>query len=220
MADRWRARLSLILLVWAPLCVQGKDTLERGPHAVVEEATSALLVVIQQGQSYFDEDPERFYVEVASTLDPIMDFERFARSVMAVYAKRATPAQRERFAESFKWGLVRTYAKALLSFDNEVIRVLPPDGKARRRPDRERVKMAVVSTSGAIFPVEYSMVLEKDGQWRLRNVIINGINLGLVYRDQFAEAMRDRENQGDIDLVIDHWSVTAAVDTAPEGADQ
>ncbi len=220
MVDRWRARLALILLVWAPLCVQGKDTLERGPHAVVEEATSALLVVIQQGRSYFDEDPERFYVEVASTLEPIMDFERFARSVMAVYAKRATPAQRERFAESFKWGLVRTYAKALLSFDNEVIRVLPPDGKARRRPDRERVKMAVESTSGAIFPVEYSMVLDKDGQWRLRNVIINGINLGLVYRDQFAEAMRDRENKGDIDLVIEHWSVSAAVNTASEGTDQ
>jgi len=97
---------------------------------------------------------------------------------------------------------------------------LPPDGKARRRPDRERVKMAVVSTSGAIFPVEYSMVLDEDGRWRLRNVIINGINLGLVYRDQFAEAMRDRENKGDIDLVIDHWSVTAAVDTEMEGADQ
>jgi phospholipid transport system substrate-binding protein len=220
MVDCLRATLGLCVLACIPLWAQATDTIEQSPYAVVEEATQDLLAVIRRGQDYFDEDPDRFYVEVASTLDPLVDFERFSRSVMAVYARKASPEQRHRFAETFKWGLVRTYAKALLSFDNEDIRVLPPDGKSRRRPDRASVKMEVVSNSGNVYPIEYSMVLYEDGKWRLRNVIIDGINLGLVYRDQFAEAMNDRQNHGDIDLVIDSWSVIAKVDAGTKGEEQ
>ncbi|MEE9255148.1 MAG: ABC transporter substrate-binding protein [Pseudomonadales bacterium] len=179
----------------------------------MEAATADLLAVVREGQGYFDADPDRFYVAVASTLDPIVDFKRFARSVMAVYAKRASAEQHERFAKTFRWQLVRTYAKALLEFGNETISVLPAEGK-RRRPDRETVKMEVISADGNTYPVEYSMVLYDDGQWRLRNVIINGLNLGLTYRHQFAEAMQDRKNNKDIDRVIDGWSeVPVAAET-------
>ena len=218
----WSARRTfgfvrrLMVLVWIPLCGQAKDVVEQSPHAMVEDATAALVTVINRGQTYFDDDPDRFYQEVASTLDPIIDFKGFSRSVMAIYSKRASSEQRERFAEKFKWGLVRTYGKALLMFENEEIRVLPPGGKERRRPDRDTVKMEVLGTSGAIYPVQYSMRLYDDGRWRLRNVIIEGINIGLVYRDQFAEAMKDRKNNGDIDLVIDNWSVVA-VDAEKKG---
>ena len=45
-----------------------------------------------------------------------------------------------------------------------------------------------------------------DGQWRMRNVILDEINLGKVYRNQFAAAAV--KYKGDIDQVIDNWSVT------------
>lgn len=201
------------VLFWGQVWGQAKDTAVPSPHKVVEVATADLLRVVRDGQAYFDAEPERFYVAVASTLDPIIDFPRFARSVMAVYAKQASAEQRARFTESFKWGLVKTYAKALLVFSNETIRVLPPERK-RRRPDRETVKMEVISTSGNTYPVDYTMVLSEDGRWRLRNVTIDGVNLGLTFRSQFANAMNDRKNSGDIDRVIDGWSqVLATVGT-------
>ncbi len=48
----------------------------------------------------------------------------------------------------------------------------------------------------------------KDGSWRLRNLIIETINLGEIYRNQFA-ALASAAND-DLDRVIDDWNATIA----------
>ena len=53
--------------------------------------------------------------------------------------------------------------------------------------DRASVGMEVRDSKGTVYPVSYTMV-QLDGQWKLRNVIINGINVGKLFRDQFAVA--------------------------------
>ena len=40
--------------------------------------------------------------EVEALLSQVVDFDSFARSVMAVHYRKASPEQRERFAETFK----------------------------------------------------------------------------------------------------------------------
>jgi phospholipid transport system substrate-binding protein len=47
----------------------------------------------------------------------------------------------------------------------------------------------------------------EDGVWRVRNVIVDGVNLGLTYRNQFASAMQSGDARGDIDAVIDEWTL-------------
>ncbi|MNH39413.1 Toluene tolerance, Ttg2 [compost metagenome] len=50
-----------------------------------------------------------------------------------------------------------------------------------------------------------SYTLEKvGGEWKLRNVIINGINIGKLFRDQFADAMQ--RNGNDLDKTINGWA--------------
>ena len=179
------------------------------PRRMVSETSDALIVVIEQGKQYYETDPGRFYAEVQTVLDPAIDFDAFARGVMAVHYKRASEAQRTRFAEAFRTGLVRTYAKALLEFSDEQIVVLP-ETKPPRDPKKQMVKMEVRSSSGKVYPAVYAMRLYDDGQWRIRNIIINGINIGLTYRNQFASAMKAAEYGGDLDSVIDSWSETLA----------
>jgi len=122
---------------------------------------------------------------------------------MAVHYKRAQDDQRQRFAVSFKRGLVRTYAKALLQFGDGGVKVIEPTAPPRN-PKRPTVKMEVRTTSGKVYPVSYSMAVDKAGNWKMRNVIINGINIGLTFRSQFGAAMK--ENKNDLDVVIDGWS--------------
>ena len=38
----------------------------------------------------------------------------------------------------------------------------------------------------------------------MRNVIINGINIGKLFRDQFADAMQ--RNGNNLDKTIDNWA--------------
>ena len=54
--------------------------------------------------------------------------------------------------------------------------------------------------------VKFKMRLDKHQQWKLRNVTIESINIGKVYRSQFEAAMK--KHDGDVDKVIDTWLVT------------
>src|SRR5690606_41910804 len=69
------------------------------------------------------------------------------------------------------------------------------------------VNMEVRSNSGNVYPVTYTMA-NIDGQWKVRNVIVEGINIGLLFRDQFAQAMQNHRN--DLDAVIDNWGSVVA----------
>jgi len=42
--------------------------------------------------------------------------------------------------------------------------------------------------------------------WRVQNLVIEGINIGLNYKTQFAAAMKDPQHGGDMNKVIDAWT--------------
>jgi len=194
------ALVSLAAPAWSSAPVADKTAEQR-----VQEISDDVLALIEEARGYAKDDPERFYREFTALLDPAVDFVSFARSVMAVHYREATPEQRQRFADTFKWGLVRTYALALTEFSNGTIRVLPAT-QPPRNPRMHSVRMEVVTPSGNVYPVQYAMGLGPDGAWRVRNIIVNGVNIGLTYRGQFAGAMKDPANGGSLDKVIDGWS--------------
>ena len=173
---------------------------------LVQRSTNELLQLVAEGQSYVDEDPERFFVAVEALLSPVVDFSRFARSVMAAHYKTATVEQRERFTELFKWTLVRTYSLTLAGF-TEGEAVLIPAERPPRNPDRRSVKMEIRMANGSIYPVVYSMGRASEAEpWRVRNIIVVGINMGITYRNQFKSAMQDPQYGGDLDKVIESWA--------------
>ena len=50
----------------------------------------------------------------------------------------------------------------------------------------------------------YSMYRNSEGKWLMENVIVEGVNIGLAFRDRFSQEME--ENRGQIQVVIDGWS--------------
>ncbi len=196
----------LLLLAWLPdPAVAEPAQPPQDPYALVERTSQRLIDIIQEGKTYFEQDPQRFYREVTELLDPIVDFEGFARGVMGPqYARQATPAQRREFVDTFKTSLINTYARALLEFDNEQVRVIPDD-RPPRDPTRREVKMELELADGRVFPVTYSMVQDREGQWRMRNIVVGTVNIGMTYRRQFESAMRSPQFGGDMSKVIANW---------------
>ena len=168
-------------------------------------------------KGYADEDPERLYREVEALLSQVVDFDSFARSVMGPHSRDASEAQLERFSETFKWGLVRTYALALTEFNDGEVVVVPPD-RPPRNPKRQTVKMEIRTSAGEVYPVLYSVTQEDDGSWVIRNLIVNGVNMGLTYRNQFNSAMNDPKYGGKLDAVIDAWAELLRAEAPDLGA--
>ena len=201
-ASLFGSALCLVALVAAGEVARAPQY-ESPPHQLIADAATDLLALIDEGRAYADSDPERFFAAVEALLAPVVDFEGFARRVMSAHYQEATLEQRRRFAETFKWGLVRTYSLTLTDFtDGEVI-VLPPDAPPRH-PRRRNVKMEI-HRGGEVYPVLYTVTQDADGDWRIGNIVIAGVNIGLTYRSQFKSVAADARYGGDLDRVIDAW---------------
>lgn len=166
----------------------------------VKSNTDQLTKKLVEIKPLYPDQKERFYEEVESTLSPVIDFKGFSRGVMAKYYRSASEEQRQKFAQKFKGGLIRTYAEAMVKFKNEKMEVMSES--PGKKPGRATVKMVFHGSDGTLYPVEYSMVL-KDGEWLLKNIVINGINIGLQFKSQFSALMQKYRNN--IDEVIANW---------------
>lgn len=188
------------------------------PYQIVQQTTERVLAVIKDGKGYYEKDPARFNKQVEAVMNDVVDFDSFARGVMGPYASaqryQALPsepdkaefrARIQRFSETFKQGLVETYARGLLKFNGQRIETLPP----RKGDDIATGSVGVVQNiygdADKPYVVQYSMRRNHDGEWKLNNVIIEGINLGQTYRSQFASAAD--QYRGDLDKVIANWKV-------------
>ncbi|MEH6559052.1 MAG: ABC transporter substrate-binding protein [Oceanicoccus sp.] len=190
-----------------------------GPHAVVEKATKQVMEIITSAKGYYMTDPQRFYSEIESILDEMVDFDGFSRGVMGQYAskkmysalktdeeKAAFKERMKRFSTTFRTGLVQTYAKGLLAFNGNRIDVLPPqEGEDLSGNASVTVTQHIFGETEKPYVVQYKLRPNRGGEWKLRNVTIEAINLGIVYRGQFSSAARLYD--GDIDKVIENWSV-------------
>jgi len=207
-----KAVLMTLCCALASLAVAAEPT---DPQQVVQQTTERVIAIINEGKSYYDKDPERFNAKVEEVMDQVVDFDGFARGVMGPYAsaqryqalkteeeKAAFRDQIKRFTETFKRGLIETYAKGLLKFSGQRIETLAPRAGSG---DSVGVVQNIYGNADKPYVVQYTMRKDRDGSWRVRNVIIEGINLGQTYRNQFASAAE--QNRGDIDKVIATWHV-------------
>ncbi|MEH6387020.1 MlaC/ttg2D family ABC transporter substrate-binding protein [Pseudomonas profundi] len=210
-------KLALMLALSVPLFAHAASAT---PQQVVEDTSNRVMDVLDSNRELYKKDSEAFLEGLSEVLDPVVDYEGIARSVMTVrFSRDASPEQIQRFIETFKRSMVQFYGNALLEFDSGKIKVLPPRSRDQQRDDRASVNMEIQTANGTIYPATYTMV-NKDGQWMVRNVIVEGINIGLLFRDQFAQAMQAHGN--DLDKVIDNWGgvVAQSREKVEEGVEQ
>ena len=192
----------LVFLAAFPLLSMAAPT----PQQVVQGTVDELLSDIKANKAAYKPDPQKLYATLDRILGPVVDAEGIAKSVMTVkYSRQASPEQIKRFEEVFKNSLMQFYGNALLEYDNQDIRVLP--SSAKPSDDRASVNMEIRDSKGTVYPVSYTMT-NLAGGWKVRNVIINGINIGKLFRDQFADTMQ--KNRNDLEKTIAGWGEVVA----------
>lgn len=204
----------LVLLAAFPLLALAAPG--QSAREVIQTTTNQLLSDLKANKEQYKASPQAFYDALNSNLGPVVDADGISKSIMTVkYSRKATPEQMQRFQENFKRSLMQFYGNALLEYNNQGITVDPAKGE---EGDRTSVGMKVTGNNGAVYPVQYTMV-KLGGEWKVRNVIVNGINIGKLFRDQFADAMS--RNGNNLDKTIDGWAGEVAkaketADSSPE----
>lgn len=212
-----------LLASFTPVQVLAQDHVA---YDLVQDATVRVMDVVVAADAYVEADPERYYRQIQDLLDPLIDFRGFARTVMGPYASSARYRsldesgrqqlrdQLDRFTTVMRSSLVRTYSKGLLAFGGSRIELLAPKtGEAVEADETDTSRLSlrqlIYADRKQPYEVMYQMGQEKSGDWKLRNVIIENVNLGEIYRDQFLASAREQD--GNLDAVIDTWT-TVVVD--------
>ena len=167
----------------------------------VEKIHEDIVLVVRTKQDIYEENPEEFIKAISFALQPLVDFKRISRNVMGRYYKDANKEQIEKFNKVFKASLLETYSKTLAEFKDEEI-LVSSEVKKSPKGNREKVSLQIV-TSTKVYPAIYDMYLNKQVQWKLINIVINGVNLGLTFRNQFYSLMEKEGNN--LDVVIERW---------------
>lgn len=196
------------------------------PYQLVVDSTERILLLARSAKGYAAEEPERYYQQVSEIVDELVDTERFTRGVMAIYASaqryRALQSEQEkakfqaridRFGQILEHDLIYTYAKALLDFADERVETLPPAADAIG-DKYARIEQKIQRPGQAAHLIQYSLHRNPGEPWKLYNVVVDGINIGNIFRNQFAYAVEN--NGGDVDQAISNWKSQQTIDVLRE----
>lgn len=197
--------LLILACAWAVPAVA--DTSD--PVELIRETVSEMFALVDENRSEYEADPSLLEAELRERLLPRLDTIHSARLVLGRHGRGLEREQVEDFAEALAELLMSRYATGLLEFrSRDQVEILPLAGDNDERSTRVRTRVRL--DSGNRAPVDY--VLRKAGdEWRVFDVIIEGISYVATFRNQISEEIRRdgfdrmlaRLKAGDIEVEVD-----------------
>ena len=175
------------------------------PPVFVKKVADGLMKRLQADKVKLQNNPAVARTIVRENLDPYIDSQGFTRIVMGTYATKeySTAAQRAQFEKNFRETLITNYGSAFTKFTNQTYTV-----RSFKSTPENKTPVVTIDfiDKGEKIPVSFQLV-DKGSQWKIRNISVSGINLGLQFRNQFAATVK--LNGGNIDKAIANFKPDA-----------
>ena len=120
----------------------------------------------------------------------LFDFEETAKRALGPHWQQRAPAERAEFVTLFRDLLEAAYVGKIEKYEGEKIAYV---GEAVEG-DQATVKTRVVTKQGTEIPVDYRM-LRESGDWRVYDVVIEGVSFVGNYRTQFNKIIQTSSYQ-------------------------
>lgn len=153
------------------------------PDIFLKDSVKEVSLFITENKDMLESDKSYLQSKVDELIIPKLDIVLMSKIVLGKKNWLSMNShQRDNFVLAFRGLMVRTYMKSLTAFDGEKILFLPyVQGK---RPDVAKVKSTYLLSEGEIS-VNYSLKMNKDSQWKVYDITIDGISLLKNYRADF-----------------------------------
>lgn len=193
--------------------VLGVAHAEVAPEELVRKTADEILADIKAHRDVYAKDYAKLYKMADEKVLLHFDFRRMSQWVLGRFWREASPEQRERFTSEFRDLLVGTYSQALLNYNDQKIIYLP----VQRKPNDTEVtvKTEVKQTGGQPnIPIHYSFYKNKDGDWKVYDITIEGVSLVTNYRSVYATKIRENGMDALIAEIADNNKQKRAAGTA------
>jgi len=189
-------KIFIILFLSQPLASNDN---EDAFNFINENAVYFLTIIKTEGSKY-DEKPDEFKEKLKNIWEPMVDVGLVSRLILSKAYRTATEEQILLFQTRTKKLLLDTYITALLEFEDYE---LETSRKIKENKNKTlEVEINFFSASDS-FKAKFTLYKNKQGELKIINIIIDGINLGLTFRNQFQDNLKN-ENY-DLDKAIETW---------------
>lgn len=189
-------RNALVLIILTILPVQVSFAQIGSANDYMETVAAELLATTELLSQ------EERLIALGNVIESNFDLAVVAGGVVGQHGEKMSPEQMAIFEIEFRHGLVSFIGQAIEEIGSFEVEVQAP---RMRSDDRAQVPLLVKTSEQGDFEFQFSLAYG-EGRWNARNLIVNGVNLGLTYRNQFNELMLS--NNLNPDIVIGLWSET------------
>jgi phospholipid transport system substrate-binding protein len=173
----------LVILLILPVQVLAggaKDTVEMQINKMLTKMKSPEFKAL---------DREAQINEISAIINEVFDWQELSRRTLGREWRKFKPEQQKEFVSLFESLLQNTYADRVLAYTSEKIEF----GKETElKKGRVEVESYIITKDNKKIPLFYRLT-DKSGQWRVYDVIIEGISMVKNYRGQFREILKTKK---------------------------
>jgi len=173
-------RLLLTLMAGIALTFTVMSHAGNTPTDDVRTSVDAMLEILKNEQ--LDKEDKR--AQMSTVINERFDFRAMSQRTLATNWKKTTDEEKQQFVALFSQLIENSYVGKIEAYTNEKVEY--PGEKIK---GRKAVVETLIITSSADVPVNYR-VYQKDGQWLVYDVIIEGVSLISNYRSSYQEIMK------------------------------
>ena len=153
-----------------------------GPDVALKTTVDQIRGMIRENFQAYKADSTKFYKAVDDVVVPRFDVPKIAQEVLGQNFRAATPDQRTRFGTAFKNMLVRSYANAMLDYNDSVS---VSWGSPRISADGQEANVASTLTQSNGQPLVIAFRVHKVADdWKIIDITVENVSLVLNFRTQ------------------------------------
>ena len=157
---------------------------------MVQDSAGRVLATLDSRRAEFKKSPAALNQFIKSEFTRSFDSDYAARLVLGVHGRGAAPADVADFAAAMADNLTARYGTALLEF-NTRLQVKVKSETALPGGRGVRVSTQMLRQGGAPIPVDY-LLRNVNGQWKLFDVMVEGISYVQAFKNQFAAPLAQK----------------------------
>ncbi|MGD8523598.1 MAG: ABC transporter substrate-binding protein [Desulfobacterales bacterium] len=167
---------ALILMPLQGDAATGKESVEKQVNKILEKLKDPA----------FKEQPKDAKIaEVRKIINEIFDYTELSKRTLGRNWKKFNDAQKTEFISLFSALLENVYADRILAYTHEVIEF---GRETELKKGRVEVESNIITSDNKKVPLNYRLIL-KDNQWRVYDVVIEGVSMVKNYRSQFQQIL-------------------------------
>lgn len=180
-------RILILTIILTAALFFPPNVLAGAPLESIQKQVNNVLDVLREPALKNETARDAMEERILAIADDIFDYNELSRRALGRYWKKLNANEKEEFTDLFSKLLASLYMDRLVTYTDEKVIF----EKEKMFSENQGEVQSKVITGSTEIPIHYRMI-KKDGDWKVYDVIIEGVSLIKNYRGQFRQILTNK----------------------------